>query len=247
MTLVLAKRRPLKATNPFAFPGGSPGFNPAHPIANGISAGHGFSGVAMGGTFVSLLTGQKGTNANAPTATVLSGIGPGVNYSASNMNSQFAGQSTTNDTSITFAGILQIPSISTTHYFFATGTGANGIGAYIDAGAFVNINAFGAGNTGNATTKIIAGTPFFVAVSRRGSDGFVNYVSCNLTTGAVSISTRTDVFSPLAPNGTYIVGNRNSAGAGLLGVEGAVVFCPNFFPMTVLVAFAQDPWSFWYP
>lgn len=242
----------LKRSSPFAFPGGAPGFDSSHPAAQSISIGHGFSGIAKNGGFVNLLSGTRGVNSNGPTSALIGTIGPSLDYSGSTMSTAFAGQSSVVDGVATIAGIFQLDSIglAVQSIFCSSSASSTGVLLSINSTGLLTISVPGRNGSLNTTPLLSAGVPYFVAASMVAvTGGAANIVVVNLATGQVQsvVTTMNTLASLPAPNGTYFVGQRGAGSSALIGKLATVMFAPQFTSMAQLMAWAADPWSFWYP
>lgn len=251
----------LPQRNRLAYPCGvAPGFNPAHPAAAGMRPLWGsFSAVPYGGTFVDLLSGtvaaQTGT---VPPAASLTQAGPGVVFtnatgtpvqacSFTNNNASTAG------TALTLAGIV-LPKGNPPNG--SLGVNVSWLGACVlclnnntpsTTIEFLQVN-ISAINSTMTPFSWTSGHPQFVVFSYRNSDGLCNFVWSDLVTGAVQAEAHTG-------GTTGMSDSRASAGVGLHktnqnNVYGSVLAAmgsPSFLPLSVLQAWAADPWSFWYP
>lgn len=89
------------------------------------------------------------------------------------------------------------------------------------------------------------GTPYFVAVSRK-AGSTANFVVVNLLTGVTTTLATSGAIATTART-TYAIGNQGRlAHVGNVYV-GAATLSGNFVSMQDLLAWAQDPWAFWYP
>ena len=244
MPLIVPQRGILR--NPLAYPAGiAPGFDPTHVAAKGISAGRGFSGVSLGGNFISLLNDARGTIVGSPTAVIDGTIGPATNCVASAWV-QFAGQSTAVDASATIGVIYTPTSVGSTQFLFESG-GTNNTGWGIFQNPQIVLIA-GSVNTQDVidTTAQVAGVPYFVGVSMSGNST-LNAVIVNLQTWVIRSKSAALAFTSVAGNGTYEVGGNTAFATASLAKISAVMYAPSFMSMSQLLAWASDPWSFWYP
>lgn len=247
MTALRLLRRP----SPFAYPGGLPGFDPSHPAAQGMTPGHAFSGIANSG-FINLLTRKAGTKVSTPAPAIIGSVGPSQLFSGGTQSFTFAGQSTKNDVSFTVAAIVQFTAVTTNTYFFSSsGAASTGFALGLSTVSLISL-AFPGGGTGLsiASPTFTNGIPFFIAVSATqvGSNFIWNYAIVNLQSGQIfSGSGTTASTGPVAPNGTYMVGNTPAGFHPANGNLAATMFAPAFFSKAQLLQWAQDPWSFWYP
>lgn len=238
----------LSRANPFAFPGGNPGFDSNHIASPGVVNKKGFSGVAVNGGFVSLLSGAKATLAGAPTAVIKSTIGPAVTIATTSDVVSFTGQSTAAATSFTFAGVFWINALNTGSFansLFATSAGVNNAQLSSSGGALTaQINGTGVGSS----IFPAANVPYFYIVSvRGGAGGSVNFLLLNLNTGQIQTQTAANTASAAASGGTYFIGSSGSAFENTSGAIAASMYSQKFMSAAAMRLWAQDPWAFWYP
>ncbi len=222
----------ISLRNKSQYPGRSPGFDPAHLAAPNCR----FSAVSSSSNFISLLRGARGAISGIPTSATTF---PSTSSTAVN---SFAGQSTVNDTSITIASVLQWIDTTASSIVFTT--------ASTNAGWRLNIASSGTISltTGAVTDlpgiAISTKVPYFVVVSANANN--VNYVLLRLDNGVITTLAGTGS-SPNAPNGTYQVGNISAFNLPAKASMAAVMFSATYLPITTLLQWANDPWSFWYP
>jgi hypothetical protein len=237
----------LFKTNSLVFPGRLPGFNPNHLASGGIIKGTGLSWISKGANGQNLLNGAKGTvvgTAANIVGKIFSPLGMTTGFVAANTNSlSYSGNTTTNNTSATFAAMFYTPTLTTGPYI-TNSSGSSGIGAGVSsAGALINSN-FGQGGSGGAAT-IVVNTPYFAIWSISPSN--INYLTLNLNNGKVTTQSVANSVVPTAPNGTYQIGS-NSGDADFSTVNiAAAMFSPNYLSIAQMRQWAQDPWAFWYP
>ena len=232
----------LVGRNPLAFPDGfSPGIDYTHPAAKGIRF---FSGIALTGNFISLTGGgAPGTIAGAPTSGLDGAIGPNTAFAASTANIQFSGFFTINDPSQTIACIFIMTSVAAGQktMFSNTSTINTGYRLFVNG---VTLEG-GAGTTTMVFSQnLSANTPYFAAMSLR--SGNSNAVITNLQTGVVRTSNIATAYTSVTPSGAVIVGNAPTAAASNFKIA-AVMTSPAYLSAAQLLAWANDPWSFWYP
>lgn len=228
-----------------AFPAGvAPGFDPTHIAGAGVR----FSGIALAGNFINLLNGARGAITGSPTGAIDGVIGPATNYptAGSTAQSTFSGNAATNDTSSTIAAIVRFPATGATFQgIFANGSNAAGINLGLKTpGALVQLTMFGVVARDSAIV-ISPNIPYFIAASQNGST-IINYVAARLDNGVVVTSTSASG-TPTAPNGTFVIGNGPAGSTPASGNIAAVMYSNKYTSMQQLLAWAADPWSFWYP
>lgn len=249
MTIAL---RPLRNPNPLGFPGGIlPGFDASHPASQGISSGHGFSGIANTG-FISLPSGKAGTKNGTPTAATRL-IGPTQLINSGTLSYTFTGQSTANDTSFTIGTIVEYTAVGSNSFSFtSSGSASTGIEFGLVTTTVLGFTFPGGGNQVTWTLPITLANsvPYFMAMSasKSGSNFLWTGVLVNLATGQTFSSSGTTASTgPVAPNGTYMVGNSPAGFTSNHGYEAAVMFSPAALSVQQLLQWAQDPWAFWIP
>jgi hypothetical protein len=248
--MLAVARRKLIRQRSLEFPGALAGFDPSHIAAAGISNGRGFSGVASGANFLSLLSGVVGTLIGAPTASTYGITGPVCNFPGSSATpaATFAGQSTAIEQVATIAAIGFIPSLNaaTSSLFNNTTASPGGTWLLYSSTGAIQLSGNGASGGGTSVLTLPAGAPFFVAASMPGAALTTNYLLKRLDTGVVKTDTQTSwTLSASAPNGIYEVGNGVSRSLG--GGLAAVMFSPRYMSMQMLLKWSENPWKFWYP
>jgi hypothetical protein len=214
-----------------------------------------FSGIAGAGGFINLLSGKNGTKNGSPTFIVDGISGPMASTLVSSNSYTFAGQSAANDVAGTIAAIVTFTAYVATSFFLTTsGAGSTGI----SFGATGTSNTYGVVFPGGGFTIPITpafvptnNVPYFIGVSflvSGGTTGTGNVVVRELLTGRVCTASNTvSTTGPLAPNGTYMVGNGPAGFQGAHGNLAAVMFSTAVLGLSQLVQFSTNPWSFWYP
>lgn len=229
--------------NPLAYPGRAPGFDPGHIAVKGAICR--FSAVARNGNFHNLLNGKKGTLSGTPKRNVSGLIGESASFGNGNSDGiTFSGQSVVNDTVLTLAGIFHVAAdLGSYQCIFATG-GSGGYYLYLlDTGTL----GYYSGADQSSGLVPAANTPYFFAASIN-STTKANFVLTNLATGTITTASITPSFNGGAPNGTYVIGNQNLASNSLDGSVAAVAYVAKaFLSPAQLLAWAADPWAFWYP
>jgi hypothetical protein len=244
--------------NPLAYPGRAPGFDPSHLVASNTM----LSAVAAGANFVNCLNGSNGTVVAGSTPVLPSGglygaLGPAVNFSlATNPVGKtsyvsFPGSST-NVRTVTIGALL---------YFLVNGAQAVGVVANDSNGSGVSFRVNNSGTftlqlagvasyNSSAVTLNAAGF-YFVAASVNTLTGAYCFVLLNLLTGQTTYEALSgSAHTPGSPTGSFVVGNYGNAAAPASEMNGAiaaVAYINGYRPLPQLLAWAADPWSFWYP
>lgn len=229
-----------------AYPCSGAGFDPTHLAARSCQ----FSAIASGGNFVNVLTGRIGTIVNgtgAPVFACKGRIGPAVNLptTAGTGYITMAGDAAT-PIAVTMGAIVQMnvsQQATAQTIFNSSDTVATGcqIRASLTTGALAAV----AGALVTSGIVLTAGIPYFVAASIVAN--IFNFVVCRLDTGQVFTATSATAPTFSAPDGTFVIGNGASHAAETNACIAAVMFARNFLTLPQLVAWAGDPWAFWYP
>ena len=234
--------RPLiYQSNPLAFPGGAPGFDPTHPAAVGTIV----SLITSGGTFINLINGEAVTSTVGSPLLAMDGlIGPSVNDAAS-LELNYAIASPTSATSVNAAAIVRTSSsIGNPGYIFTTqGTLANNIGLGTRSGEWsFQVNA----SFAEISAPVPAtNTAYFIAFSNYNS--MMNWVIVNLYTGQTwSGSLSLGAMSTQSDTTLYMF--HNTLGKPWLGLCATFMLAYNNpLSPSKLNQWAQRPWDFWYP
>lgn len=249
---ILLKRRGL------AFPGGlRPRFDSNHPASAGISPGHGLCAIAQGNTFINLLNAAKATIITGTPAAAMDGlVGPAcyVGSGGSTDTLNFTGNSTATDNNVTLAAIWrQVGTPGIDGLYVTTGV-SSGWGMNFSHSSGSNdltaINLLTAG-WDDSGFVITAGHAYFGAVSVSISGtGSAAWVLVDLNTGVASFYGAPDFTigwaSAGSSVGSYAIGGNGAEGAPLAKIA-AVMWAPTCLTAPQLLAWAADPWSFWYP
>ena len=228
--------------NPLAFPAGrAPGRDSNHLCSGGAL----FSAVTLGTTVYDLIANQSAAIPGTPTFGISAGLGPYVKPNGTNYPN-FSGRSTAVLPNVTIAGICLWTAVGTV---FGTGAGVGGGGYGIRAIASSHFMLTYNNNIHYSDPSLIISlnAPYFFFASLNTSTGMLNYVVRNLATGvalSAQVTGATTVAS--ASNGTYAFGNDGSNNGGTAQVA-AIYVSSQSFSMQHGLAWAADPWSFWYP
>ena len=238
--------------NPLQFPFGSRrGFDPSHIAARSCE----FSGHSNGSTFINLLKGKSST-ANSSTASHHGIIGPCTTMTTTTSTTfGTTTKSNTADQNATMAAIFVMTTSNTNTFCFnGTTTSTSGLGIIpVDGngGLGMNVNnivtissGFGSGTTGT-------NQPYFVITSWShvagvGGAYIVNFLLLNLITGNMRSNQVTGTCNdPNAADGGISIGR--SATVGFAGSVAAAMYSKEFMPLGAMRAWAEEPWSFWFP
>jgi hypothetical protein len=242
--------RSLLRFNPLAFPGRAPGFDPTHFASMGMSKGLGFSAICVGGNFIDLLSATAFTAlATPPSPAVIGSLGLcGLVNSATNPGPvQTSGQSTLTPTALTMAAIVQFVGVGDNNSNTIVSTN-NATGHFNQFGRLVSggNQYFFNNSSSNSSYSLSNNVPYFIASSAL-SSSTVNHVATNLLTGQV-FSTATSTGASLgASSSSPRIGEDFGSGHFAAGYIAAAMMSVSFMPMAKLLAWAADPWAFWYP
>jgi hypothetical protein len=235
-------------------PGGKfqPGFDPNHiAVGAGAISGAGanlLSAASVGANMVNLLTGHKGT---ASTVTAVTDAPLGRISSIGAAGSVNFANSTTCPARMTFGAIIRITT-SNTNALMSTSTGTGGMQMVCTGGTNLLYVQF-AGSSGlPQTTPIVINIPWFVATScdlTNTSNYLYSYVAVRLDTGQVYTTTGTTTSAGAGTLTPTQSGGANVGGWTTFGTTrfAAAMMSPIYMPLPLLLAWAADPWSFWYP
>lgn len=234
----------LKRPNLLSYPGTAPGFDPSHVASKGIVR---FSGVAVGsGNFNNILSG-KGPSASSGFSGQVTNLGPSAFSNSSSNSLTFSGQNTDSQRFGTVAAIATFSDSSSFRAVFAPNSTdtASGFTLFNNAGALMLRLG-----TVNATSAIplVNNVPYFIAASADNVVGIIKYVALRLDTGQVFTDTQSGgAGASGAMDGSYLVGQWQGGGLGIIGNIAATMYANNFLSFPELIKWVQDPWSFWYP
>jgi hypothetical protein len=226
--------------NKLAFPGGLPGFNGSHIAIGGAKVR--LSAVSGNGSFFGLYPySTPGTNVNTVTRQIV-GIGDTCKYATTGYTS--LPQSTSADYPGTAAAIFQSTSLNTFSFLFSY----DSISSAIVVGGN-NLTFRIAGNYYGSSLPTSNNVPYFVIVSCDPVSKNINYLTKRLDTGAVATAVVTASAFGTDFGTPYTIGNfaGGAAGTSLNGVVAAVMRTNGYLSLQAMLAWANDPWSFWYP
>jgi len=226
--------------NRLAYPAGRrPGFDPTHPASTGIYKGGG-SFTSVNNNFVNLLNGQACVlSATLPTPAILGGIGPCLEFNANSVCCEATNLATAGSV-WTLGAVIQLITYTTGSHYVCTNSG---LGQSIRAGS--GVPGWVWNNSAGLGVAPVVSVPYFLAASAA-STGTAYMVQCNLKTGAILIGSGTA--NSLSGNGAMFIGNNALAGTDpFLGYIAAIMFGSVSLGLQQLIAWASDPWAFWYP
>lgn len=227
--------------NRLAFPNRNPGFDPTHPAANGMANGYGASVIAASGNLIELLSGavcSLGSSASAATVN----LGPTVKFASSGSACSLAGRKASGTAAtITFAAIIQFVSLGSSYQTLITGLNSSGnlVFSVDNSSAIVYLGA----NVGGIT--ISAGIPYFLAFSVSGNS--FAQVALNLKNGSILTNSGSNSRSITSNNSTVYFGASSASSQNSNCYMAAAMYSPAYLSLPQLLAWAADPWAFWYP
>lgn len=232
----------LPNSNPLAYPCGvAPGFDPTHPAANGNVV---YSCIASGGGLFNITRARRGTIGGSPTAGITS-IGPATNYPAG-ATTTLALTGIASPTGATLASIFFTPSSFATARTIMYNSGKTGF-RILTTGTLAAIINNNAGGNQNSSLILSASTPYFAAVSFANAST-CNYVLANLATGQILYQSTTTPNTTPGSAGTWYFGCNDVSANQFIGGIATWVWIDNLLlDINSLIAWAYDPWSFWYP
>lgn len=194
---------------------------------------------------VDMLSGSPGALNGTPTWSVDGHMG-GVTGYATTGRSAYTRSGPASPASATAAAIFAVDTISGAAANVIVRNGLVGSTVFRSTQTTGLLN-FGAG-AGAGGLAITAGVPYFGVCSLLGGLT-LNAALMNLRTGQLryeSIGTAAIVNATATAN--QYIGNNDAATAPLIGRIAAVMWAYNrFLSLPELLAWASDPWSFWYP
>ena len=229
----------IQPRNRLIYPGGNSGFDPSHPAAKGVR----FAGVATGNSFLSI-TDPRTATAHNTISFRQTPIGPTLWTDDSHTgNITVPVPVDTTVSAINFASIAYLSGAVRGTYAKFIGVDTPEQGILIHNGIF---NPVVNGTSYYPSYTFGAGI-YFVAMSA--FSGVLNWVVCNMTTGAI-ITGSQSAASPGSSTGGYVnLGGTLNYGASYLGGGLATAFYGVNTPLSVgdLQRWASDPWALWYP
>ena len=230
----LSNRLGLLSQRGLGYPAGFlPGFDSSHAASQSTK----LSAIASGTTYINMLTGKSTAVSGAQTAN-MAFIGPSVSGAGGSSCNLFTSPfGTGTPTALTLALIL-IPVSSTTNVVILVG--ANDILEIVSL-----VPEWAASSTVSSGLSLVLNNPYFVAASALSGTTF-NFVTLNLLTGKLQSASVSSAATLGALAATWTIGGSvGSTRVGSKIAACAVTF--NYLSLTQLLAWAADPWSFWYP
>jgi len=234
--------------NPLDFPiGRRPGFDPSHLVVRSAinkKIDHSFIATANE-CFIDLLTGKAGTKTGAQAGGIANGLGRYVGPYNGNYTTFSSYTDAASNDPRTFAAILSVPSPDAGHAYVCSTSSTGGNGQQIDVhpSGFITFNDWST----NISSAIgfFGGAPMFYAVSNAAGLG-CNAIGVNLITGQVATSFGNSFTGTSTNDGTFTIMRGPGAGSSTLKFATLMSSRSAVSPQDLL-AWAADPWSFWYP
>jgi hypothetical protein len=227
-----------------AFPGGrKPGINPKHPAMAGGQLLYSAVATSNGANFVDLRTGTPGTPGGSPTTGINGTIGPTATFTGNPDSVVIANTAQlTTATGHTCAIIFVQNSLPGGNVFLWTQDSSGEFSLF-----FWNdiVHMWGNGDIQSALAPA-TGIPYFLIMSA-GTSSY-NAVLKRLDTGQIITDTGSSGWSSSTFGSTWSIGfdNNNSNRQSHASMAASAAFA-NYRPMSTLLAWAADPWGFWYP
>lgn len=244
---------PFPVRNKLAYPAGTrAGIDPSHPAAQNL----GFSVVrGAGPKFVNLtsalITPFVGGGSIGPPVTIDGALGPSCIWANRTVDvGMLASASVATPVAGTFAVMIRPFALSSGQYFTLIVSDSDGCMFFIQSGTTaLTPNMFTNGHN-RASFDLTLGAPYFLVYS--GSlvnTGIGYFVAKNLSTGELLQSKITIASTYIGTGGTlFDIGNDTSVTTGANANIAAAMYSPNLaLGLPQLVAWANDPWAFWYP
>lgn len=235
--------------SPVAYPFGvRAGYDPTHIAATGGTVR--LSAVPCNANYIRLdpnaqLIGV--INTAGPTYSVDGIMGPVLTYNGTQNTKgiQFNSEPVTTDTGNTIAAIFSVASLAANIAIFNNNhtNGSASLDLEILTTGVVELNA---SFTLIAGPTVSVNVPYFVIASC--TSGSTLFVLRNLFTGQTTITTNAATYTPAANNlGTFNLGCFSPNGYSYNGSIAAVMYSSIRLSLPQMLAWANDPWSFWYP
>lgn len=236
--------RLVRPFNPLVYPGRPPGFDPSHFAAQGAICP--VSAVArLGGAFAGLLNPAPPTFTGAPTTSIMGRLGSVCKFTAGSIFNTFsAGDGTTAVPGYTAAAILSPTATTADGLVIGYLNGGASTGLELRSLQLSTVQSGSGGFPSNSGLSLTAGRFYFIAASI--SDGSQTWLTLDLATGAVKTATTSGSTGALDSCAQVTIGGGGSLGSN--SAIAAAYFAQGvFLGVPQLKAWAQDPWSFWYP
>lgn len=226
-----------------AFPGTAPDVDPNYGLV--------FSAIPLGANFISLLQGGKTGVVTAPSVTPVAATtvqGPVVRFPANASDTlsriTVSGNVTTNFPSFTSCVIINFTAFASNQFVFGNDSSGAGVHIFADGTGILKLSYWG-GATISSGLTLVAGVPYFIAVSANGTTK-ADFLVRRLDTGGILTASGAGG-TPTAPNGTFTIGNAPGGGGTSNASISAVAFSGAYNAPAMVRKWASDPWGLWYP
>lgn len=234
-----------------AYPSGTrPGLDPRHPASVGIW--NGFSCVAHSTAFLNLVSARRvaltiGTSTVQNGMQGLTGWMTGLTASATTGNFEFnisaASNLSTVQQTVACICVPQALAQSSVQTLTSTNSSNTGLGLAIANSSSVFATNVSSVNNVSSLTAVV-GHPYFVAASITTTT--LHMVVADLSTGKI-VSNAFAAAYTLSSANTFFLLNVPGSGSSFAGLMAAAMQSSALLTAPQLLAWANDPWSFWYP
>lgn len=252
--------------NPLVYPAGvTPGFDNNHVAARNVK----FSGICHAGGFINLLNGVRGAIlSGTPTTAFDAQMGWGCDGGTAQAYSFVGAVPAVLSDRVTMAAIFKYTDrgagFSNRVLMADTNTGGTGVYFFSDSAAtpltsFSTMSWWGGANITPPSSEenVLPNTPVLVIMSYDHGTTTTNFLTCKLgriTAGLNEMPGRIKYHvlsgsrgAASAPDGTITVMGSSTGLSGTKNVVSACMYSHAFLSITEMLAWAADPWSFWYP
>lgn len=240
----------VKASRSLAFPvGRMAGVDPSHPATNYCVV----SSTVIGCVPTALVPYAQAVASFTPSFVIDAALGPAIQPSTSNNNGpngyKFSATTALNS-DFTAAAIFRPLSISGGSNFYLIAAGASGV----NGGGLIGVNSTGVlqvhvSGANNIATglAVAANIPYFAAVSFKNGAQWAA-VLLNLASGALKYASGTTALTQSVAGTNIGIGYAfGSSGINFGGNLSATNYTAAFLSLSQLMAWAEDPWSYWFP
>jgi hypothetical protein len=235
--------------------GAQPGFDAAHPASQNVRLSaipfrFGGASNTPQAMYINLLTGKPAISFLAQNdVKINSYIGPSANFVANNGQYIYFPAGTGKPNTVvaqTMAGIVFLYSVAASSGILATSkTTSTGQLLFIGPNTIGNYS-WGDGADTHFSFPTSALTPYFFAISINNS--IASGVLKNLATGQVFSGTKASTSTMKTTDGAFTIGlDQNLLNDPANGLISAVMASDVFLSEMQLLAWADDPWAFWFP
>jgi len=220
----------------------APGIDQTHPafVANRFVGLPTLSGAG----YLDLRSAGRFTTGGSPASNIIdASLGPTLTLAST--SSQYvsrAGYSTAVDAVGTLAAFIRPTTVNALATIIGNGA-SSGFFFRVSATGFLTVGATSIG-TITSTIGLSAGVPYLVAVSINTSAS--TFVAVNLTNGQIQTYTGSGLTLTTTTSGTIYIGQQSS-GNYFNGLIGPTMYSPTYLSKAQMIAWAADPWAFWYP